>query len=76
VGLGEGKEDVVLFLIKDYGWKFEFNRRNDKGDTPLMIAIFRKMHKAVRLLVEKCDINGCDFKRNTPFIAAAANGDI
>ena len=41
-----------------------------------MIAIFRKMHKAVKLLVDKCDVNGTDFRKNTPFIAAAANGDI
>jgi len=55
---------------------FDYQRRNDKGDSALMIAIFRKMHRAVKLLVERCNPNGCDFRKNTPFIAAAANGDI
>lgn len=41
-----------------------------------MIAIFKKMHKAIKLLIDLCDPNACDFRRNTPFIAAAANGDI
>lgn len=41
-----------------------------------MIAIFKKMHRAIKLLIDRCDPNACDFRRNTPFIAAAANGDI
>jgi ankyrin repeat protein len=42
----------------------------------LMIAIFRKMHKAIKELIDRSDLNACDFRRNTPFIAAAANGDL
>ena len=34
------------------------------------------MHKVITLLVEQSDINSTDFRRNTPFIAAAANGDL
>jgi len=41
-----------------------------------MLAIFRKLHRVIKLLIPKCNINACDFRRNTPFVAAAANGDI
>ncbi len=53
----------------------DFKKRSDKGDSPLMLAIFKKMHKAIDLLIPKCKVNVCDFRRNTPFIVAAANGD-
>lgn len=41
-----------------------------------MVAIFRKMHKTVKVLVDRCDPNASDFRKNTPFMAAAANGDL
>ena len=34
------------------------------------------MHRAIAALIPLCDLNACDFRRNTPFIAAAANGDL
>jgi hypothetical protein len=41
-----------------------------------MVAIFRKRKEAFRALLPYSEIKACDFFRNTPFIAAAANGDI
>ncbi len=76
LALSEGKEEAALFLMRDYQHLFQFNRRNDKGDSLIMVAIYRGLHRIIKMLVDKCDLNGCDFRRNTPFIAAAANGDI
>jgi ankyrin repeat protein len=41
-----------------------------------MLAIFRKMSKAIKLIIPYSELSACDFNKNTPFIAAAANGDI
>lgn len=41
-----------------------------------MVAIFTGKKEAAKALIRYCEINSCDFYRNTPFIAAAANGDI
>lgn len=41
-----------------------------------MVAIFRQKKDVVRALIPYSEINACDFFKNTPFIAAAANGDI
>lgn len=40
------------------------------------MAIFRKFFAVVEALRPLSDVNACDFYKNTPFIAAAANGDI
>lgn len=42
----------------------------------MMVAIFRQKKKVTRTLIPYSEIKACDFFRNTPFIAAAANGDI
>jgi ankyrin repeat protein len=54
----------------------DFKRRNEKGDIPLMIAIFRRLPNAISSLIHFSDVNSYDFHKNTPFIAAASNGDI
>lgn len=41
-----------------------------------MVAIFRKMPTIIQILLPFSQLNACDFHKNTPFIAAAANGDI
>jgi ankyrin repeat protein len=41
-----------------------------------MVSIFRKKRDAVRALLPYSEVTACDFFRNTPFIAAGANGDV
>lgn len=54
----------------------DFHRRNDYGDSPLMVSIFLKKRDVTRALIPHSNVKEYDFFRNTPFIAAAANGDI
>ena len=41
-----------------------------------MTAIFSRLFNAILSLLSFSDVNACDFHKNTPFISAAANGDI
>lgn len=74
--INEAREETTLLLIEKYSNQLDFRKRNEKGDSPLMIAIFRKKRDVVKALIPYSQIKACDFFRNTPFIAAAANGDI
>jgi ankyrin repeat protein len=76
LAMNEGKEEIILFLIQRFSHLLDFRRRNDKGDSPLMVAIFLQKKEAFKALLPYSELKACDFFRNTPFIAAAANGDV
>ena len=63
-------------MIEHFKHLLDFHRRNDYGDSPLMVSIFLKKRDAARALIPYSNVKECDFFRNTAFIAAAANGDI
>lgn len=67
---------MALHLIDTHPALLDFHRPNDKGDSPLMLAIFRKMARLIPALLPLSNPNARDRNNNTPFIAAAANGDI
>jgi uncharacterized protein len=72
----ENREEVALHLIQNYSAVMDFQRPNEKGDSPLMVAIFRKMSRLIAPLMPLSDPNARDRHNNTAFIAAAANGDM
>ena len=73
--LEEGTEEMALRLVRRFSQYIDFSVRNERGDTLLLVAIFKRMTEVAKALLPMCDPSATDYNRSTAFMAAASNGN-